>query len=410
MGLIRSISSTTWLRIALINFLLVGLLGLLMRLKMILPMPWINQKFLLHAHSHFAFTGWVTHALMVLVLVVVARQWNLTKKGQWLVLANIFTAYGMLVTFMLQGYALYSITFSTLNILVSFFFAAYVWNLTKNQWFRMAVFLLVFSSIGTFFLSYLMVTHNLDSRKQLAAVYFYLHFQYNGWFLFACLGLLHSWLKSTGITMRREKMLYTVTALASIPTYFLSVLWWKDMPTWLYVVVVVVTLAQLVAWFIWLIEFSRKFPVLNRTLSKLTAITLLVVGAALSIKVVLQALSLVPELSQLAYGYRPIVIGYLHLILLMVISLFIVAYLIGNHVLRENKWVRIGMYVTISGIVLNELLLMVQGLSGMLRVYVPYTAQGLAGASVVICLGLLIVCCGQYQKKSPVSTGDYHSF
>lgn len=410
MGLIRSISSTTWLRIALINFLLVGLLGLLMRLKMILPMPWINQKFLLHAHSHFAFTGWVTHALMVLVLVVVARQWNLTKKGQWLVLANIFTAYGMLVTFMIQGYALYSITFSTLNILVSFFFAAYVWNLTKNQWFRMAVFLLVFSSIGTFFLSYLMVTHNLDSRKQLAAVYFYLHFQYNGWFLFACLGLLHSWLKSTGITMRREKMLYTVTALASIPTYFLSVLWWKDMPTWLYVVVVVVTLAQLVAWFIWLIEFSRKFPVLNRTLSKLTAITLLVVGAALSIKVVLQALSLVPELSQLAYGYRPIVIGYLHLILLMVISLFIVAYLIGNHVLRENRWVRIGMYVTISGIVLNELLLMVQGLSGMLRVYVPYTAQGLAGASVVICLGLLIVCCGQYQKKSPVSTGDYHSF
>ena len=410
MGLIRSISSTTWLRIALINFLLVGLLGLLMRLKMILPMPWINQKFLLHAHSHFAFTGCVTHALMVLFLVVVARQWNLTKKGQWLVLANIFTAYGMLLTFMIHGYALYSITFSTLNILVSFFFAAYVWNLTKNQWFRMAVFLLVFSSIGTFFLSYLMVTHNLDSRKQLAAVYFYLHFQYNGWFLFACLGLLHSWLKSTGITMRREKMLYTVTALASIPTYFLSVLWWKDMPTWLYVVVVVVTLAQLVAWFIWLIEFSRKFPVLNRTLSKLTAITLLVVGSALSIKVVLQALSLVPELSQLAYGYRPIVIGYLHLILLMVISLFIVAYLIGNHVLRENRWVRIGMYVTISGIVLNELLLMVQGLSGMLRVYVPYTAQGLAGASVVICLGLLIVCCGQYQKKSPVSTGDYHSF
>lgn len=402
-------SPTFWLRLAMFNFLIVGLLGLVMRFKMILPMPWVNQKFLLHSHSHFAFSGWVTHALMVLVLAVISREAGLATQARRLILANLVTAYGMLFTFIWQGYAFFSITFSTLSILVSYWFAGFVWKALKtspgegwtrltSKWIRGALVLLVFSSLGTFVLSYLMATNNVDSRKQLAAVYFYLHFQYNGWFLFACLGLLHQWLHRHGVILKRTGMLFSVFALAVVPTYFLSVLWWK-MPAWLYALVVIAALGQLVAWVAWSAEWWRKASAMRLFSSPLVRFMLVVVALAFTIKLLLQAFSLHPDLSQLAYGYRPIVIGYLHLILLMVISLFIWAYAMGNGVLVENSRVRMGAYLAIGGIVLNELLLMTQGLSGLFRVYVPYTAQALAGASILICLGIFLGLWGQRSQK-----------
>ena len=50
---------------------------------------------------------------------------------------------------------------------------------------------------------------------------------------------------------------------------------------------------------------------------------LLFVGFALSAKFLLQLGSTIPALSQLGFGFRPIVIAYLHLVLLAVISLFL---------------------------------------------------------------------------------------
>lgn len=419
MNSLQRISTQVWLKIALFNLLLVGILGLTMRLKMILPLPWINQKFLLHAHSHFAFAGWVTHALMALVLIVLSKslkespggRQSMSPRAQYLVLANLLTSYGMLGTFLVQGYALYSITFSTLSIVVSYFFAAHIWKLTKSQqehqsrtmvnhWFRAAVLLLVFSSLGTFVLSYLMATHNIDARKQLAAVYFYLHFQYNGWFLFACFGLFHHWLQQHGIHLKRAGTLFRVFTAASLPTYFLSVLWWKDMPDWLYWLVVFLTIAQLMAWTYWFMEVMGRRKEFKAVSSILVRVIWLVVGLALCIKLLLQALSLFPDLSQLAYGYRPIVIGYLHLVLLVIVSLFILAYAFSDKHLIENKLSKVGMYLSLIGILLNEVILMVQGLSGMLRIYVDHTHQSLVVASAMICMGMVLALMGQFKNRS----------
>lgn len=415
----KNSSSHPWLLLAVVNLFIVGILGLLMRLKMIMPLTWLNQKFLLHAHSHFAFSGWVSHALMVLVLTMFCLGYRnsgglrFNKTQQWLVLGNLITAYGMLITFIFQGYAFYSIAAASLSVLISYIFSAYVWrNGLKSQqdegemsrigrsWIRASLVLLVLSSFGTFALSYLMANHNMDARKQLAAVYFYLHFQYNGWFLFACLGLFHHWLGRQGIQLKRSALLFRVFAVAVIPTYFLSVLWWKDMPGWLYALVVLVTIAQLLAWVIWVVEVLSKAAQFKSFASLMVRILLLLVGLAYSVKVLLQALSLIPDLSQLAYGYRPIVIGYLHLILLVVISLFILSYIFAHHYLHENRIVRAGVYTAVTGILLNEVILMVQGLSGMLRIYVDHTHQLLVVASTIICLGLLVALLGQTKKSS----------
>src|SRR5690554_1971563 len=415
MAFLKSITPKKWLTIAVLNFLIVGLLGLMMRLKMIIPMPWMHQKFFLHAHSHFAFSGWVTHALMVLLLVGVLKTVQSTSnsrdlwKGNLLIMANLVTSYGMLVSFVLQGYGRYSITFATLSIFVSYFFAAYVWKRcaqwarTKDQmlvcnWFKGALVFFVLSSLGTFALSYLMMIRSVDTHKQLASVYFYLHFQYNGWFLFACLGLFHHWLQTRGIYLKRAKVLLYTFAGACIPTYFLSVLWWKNMPDWVYGLVVIASIAQLIVWFVWLVELWKKKALLRPHSTLMVRFLLLVVGVSFSIKLVLQALSLIPELSQFAYGFRPIVIGYLHLVLLVIISLFIMALLFMNNCLQENLIVRAGVIMTVFGILFNEVVLMLQGLAGMLRIFIHHTHQMLVVASAIICFGLIVVLLGQLRR------------
>jgi hypothetical protein len=109
----------------------------------------------------------------------------------------------MLVFFIIQGYGLFSIIFSTASIVVACVFAYYFIkdlklisdeDMSKN-WFKVALFFNVISSLGTFALAYMMITKNIHQNEYLASIYYYLHFQYNGWFFFACMGLLFSFLQ-----------------------------------------------------------------------------------------------------------------------------------------------------------------------------------------------------------------------
>ncbi|MGB4845177.1 MAG: hypothetical protein WBP16_11990, partial [Ferruginibacter sp.] len=95
-----------WLKIALINLLIVATLGVVLRYKILFPLPFVDQKHLLHGHSHFAFAGWITQALMTLLVIYLARQTEkpIYKKYRWLLLANLLTAYGMLIAFPIEGY------------------------------------------------------------------------------------------------------------------------------------------------------------------------------------------------------------------------------------------------------------------------------------------------------------------
>ena len=182
-----------WLRICLLNLLLVAILGLILRYKIAFYLPFVEQKYLLHSHSHFAFSGWVTQALMVLLVHYLATQHGewIVRKYRWLLYANLFTAYGMLLSFVLQGYAFYSISFSTLSIVVSYVFAFFCWRdltLAKNKisgwWIKAALVFSILSSIGAFGLAYMMANKIVSQDLYFGAIYFFLHFQYNGWFLF----------------------------------------------------------------------------------------------------------------------------------------------------------------------------------------------------------------------------------
>ena len=57
------------LHISIFNLTIVAFLGVLMRYKIGFEFPFFDQKNIQHAHSHFAFTGWITRTLFVLMLL-----------------------------------------------------------------------------------------------------------------------------------------------------------------------------------------------------------------------------------------------------------------------------------------------------------------------------------------------------
>jgi len=324
-----------WLKIALLNLLVVASLGVILRYKILYPLQFIDQKHLLHGHSHFAFAGWISQAIMVLLVAYLIKQSGDSsyKRYKWLLYANLFTAYGMLVAFPIEGYGLFSIIFSTASIFVSYVFAIFFWrdlnNLDSKKpshlWFKAAVLFNALSSLGAFALTIMMVSKVIHQNWYLAAEYFYLHFQYNGWFFFACMGLFTVYISRFNISKNALTKIFRFFAFAVVPAYFLSALW-MDLPVWIYALVILAAFAQVIGW-IWLVNLLKTNWLLLKPNFSVTSKYILAFSAvALSAKLFLQLGSTIPSLSDLAFGFRPIVIGYLHLVLLGVITLFILSY------------------------------------------------------------------------------------
>jgi len=408
-----------WIQVALINFCVVALAGIIMRYKINFPLPFVNQKYLLHAHSHFAFTGWVALVLMALMIDYLQHHNVNTnyKKYHWILLANCITAYGMFFSFIVEGYAFYSITFSTLSIFISYFFIFYFWlDLNKvldesyaSKWFKTALILWALSSLGAFTLAYLMANHIAVQDYYFAAVYFFLHFQYNGWFLFACFGLLFSYLYEKGFLSvgAINKKLFIVMTITVGPTYVLSILWLR-LPKALHIIADISGILQLLVlyYFIKLVPLVIKFfpPVkatILRRLTKTTSFLWIMASVAFIIKIILQMLSIIPFLSHYAFGFRPIVIGYLHLSFLGIISFFILGYI--NQVLNvfQRHISTAGVLIFVAGVLIQEITLMNQGLEAIEVEPLPYANIILFCTAIVMGIGLIWIALKVNQVKKP---------
>ncbi len=399
-----------WLRISLFNLMLIAAIGVILRYKIAFALPIIDQKHLLHAHSHFAFSGWISQVLMVLMIQYLARFTGdgIFKKYRLLLNINLFTAYGMLVCFFWQGYGLFSISFSTLSIINAYWFAIRYWKdlgalpkkTISQHWFRAALLFYSISSVGAFSLAYMMANHIFRETWYLGAVYFFLHFQYNGWFFFAIMGLLSSRLELLMPETRIPRIVFWLFALACIPAYFLSALW-MPIPWYIYLLVLLSALAQCAGWGLYIKHLLRYRNQIKEIFSLKAKPILLLAAAALTIKLLLQLGSTHPALSQLAFGFRPIVIGYLHLVLLGVISLFILGFIVSMNVGVRSPYFMKGLWIFVAGIMLNELLLMLQGITGLSYIMIPLINELLLGAAIVMLLGAAIFNAFFFKKELP---------
>ncbi len=149
-----------WLRFSIVNLFIVAVLGLLMRYKIGFEFPYFDQKNIQHSHSHFAFAGWISHTLIVLMIIFLEKKavnkfQNFYKNYNSILSLNLICAYGMLISFIIEGYGAISIFFSTMSIIVSYAFGYRFWNDLKFvekenlsiNWFKGAIFFNVLSSI-----------------------------------------------------------------------------------------------------------------------------------------------------------------------------------------------------------------------------------------------------------------------
>lgn len=397
-----------WLRIALVNLGVVALLGVTLRYKIAFSLPFIDQKNLLHGHSHFAFAGWITQAIMILLVYYLYKnkQENLFKRYAWIIFSNLIIAFGMLISFAIQGYSFFSILFSTLCIFVSYIFAFYLWkdlnklkvNRNSHLWFKAALIFSVMSSVGPFCLAYMMSSHAINQKLYLVSVYYFLHFQYNGWFLFACMGLFISKLTVLSREEKRFKTIFWIFALSCIPSYFLSALW-LPIPKVIYIIVVISAVMQFVGW-IWFVKIIRNhISILKKEISNPGIWLMALAAISMSIKLILQLGSTIPALSQLAFGFRPIVIGYLHLVLLGLFSIFILGFIFSEKVLVVNRTVTIGIVIFVSGVFINEILLMTQGIFALATESIPHISELLFAAAIIIFTGILLVNIKQFPSS-----------
>lgn len=395
----KGINYTFWYRLGLFNLLIVALIGALIRYKMVASLPWLNHKFWLHGHSHFAFNGWITLVLMTASISIVTKS-NLSAKSarifRWLLMGQAISAYGMLLSFPVQGYAPLSIFFSSSSIFVAYCFC---YQLAKHLTtstlhtsvvlaIRAAMVFLILSSLCTFSLALLMVSQSGNQPMYFSALYFFLHFQYNGWFLFAIAAILIHQALQMGVAIPPQ--LYHAIkwlAIACLPAVLLSLLWMK-LPALVYWIATLAAIAQVIPIFIYYKSIFRFFHQVIAALTGSSKILWITAFIALVLKLLLQLFSTLPWLSKYAFAYRPVVIAYLHLILLGFVTCFLLGYLFNLSTFSAaSSSARNGVRLFLTGFILTEASLFLQGLGYIGWVNIPFIQPSLLVAALLMAIG-----------------------
>ncbi len=404
--------SSFWLKMALFNFLLIALIGVLMRYKILYSFPFLDQKNLQQAHSHFAFYGFITHTVYVL-MVKYLQKINPSvpmKKYDWLINANLFSSFAMLALFVYGGYFWGSIVASAVALLISFVYAFYFYKDSKVledlslKWFRAGLFFAIISSLGVFTLSYMKSGGSVSRNLFLAAEYFYLHFQYNGFFSFSCIGLLlYAIREAEGfVSTKTNNLLFWLMFAGCLVGFGLSVLW-LEVPIYIYSIIVISALAQTFGAVLLFNTVKKNWISLVLKWSPMQRFVLLFVGLAFGVKILLQLGSTVPALSQFAFGFRTVVIAYLHLVLLMGIATFLLNQILATNQFLITKNTLLGLKFYLAGTFLTEVVLGVMGILSIKYISLPYANEMLLLFSALVFVGLLFIQLNLKKRQHPIS-------
>lgn len=340
-------------------------LGLFMRYMTSFAVPGVTFGYILHAHSHVMFLGWIFNMLVSGFM----KEFCNTKPLRisfWLMQVPMA---GILLSFPLQGYAFYSILFSSLHTIISFVFIGFYVKATVGrhslalQLSKASLLFFVIASIAPFYVGYLKAQGLEHTDLYRFAIYFYLHFQYNGCFFFGALSLFINLfeIRMSPGQLGRVRSACLLYFTAAFPAYALSMLWAS--PGLMFNVVgFLAGVIQILAFVLMTGPLRAAFRSLSPPFTSEVNILVATVAILLAAKLVLQLLSPFEALSIMANEYRSIVIAYLHLMLVGVITLFLFAWLVIRRIASSSMtW---GTYVLMAGFAGSELLLILTPLNG----------------------------------------------
>lgn len=382
------------IKIALAYFFIIALLGVSLRVFSVIDVP-IHYRHIVHAHSHLALLGWVYTALTSLLYFLYLRNKSITKFYKVLFWSTQATIVGMLFTFPFTGYALFSITFSTLFLIASYLFT-YLFlkysskterKLPSHLLFRTALWYMVLSSIGPWALGGIMATEGTGSSWYRNAIYFYLHFQYNGWFLVALCGLFFRMLEQLGVRLspRNFNWFYSLLQVGVILTFFISILWMEPHPI-VYILAGVGGILQMVAFSILFGKVLYERFTLSVKLPATTKMFFKFAGFCLSVKLIAQFMGVFPAPAKIISGNIDFVISYLHWVFLGFVTAGLLAFLYHYRLATITKSA-FRFYVV--AFFLTEILIFYRGATSVFNLApLPYLAEWLSLASLLLLMAV----------------------
>ncbi len=347
--------------------MIVALVGTYLRLLFVYPLDVFIYENILHSHSHTALLGWIYNALFLAILYfylpdkIGSTKYNLLF---WLTQISII---GMLLTFAWQGYASFSIAFSTMHIFCTYAFIMFFLYDTKKldqnslplKFITAGLFFLFLSSLGPWALVTVIMKGLAGTDLYSQVIYFYLHFQYNGWFIFSLIGLWLGFFHRRGAVFNPKHSANAFNTLfySTIGTYALSLLGFK-IPVFIWVIAFLSASAQLFGLrFLYILLFQNEAKVFFE-LPRLAQLLFRLCFFALLLKVIFQFLSVLPAVGSVAYINRDVAIGFIHLVMLGVVTIGLLGWYGGKGLINVNSiLVKTGTLLFIAGLIFNELIL-----------------------------------------------------
>jgi len=390
-----------WVSLSLFNLSVVTLLGLILRSKMLFELPIIDYNHLLTAHSHFAFGGWVTLALMVLMVNVFLTD---SQKGQpiyQVIFWGIFISiWGLLLTLPFVEYLDLANYLSALFFLITYIFSwIFIKDIRKSKVSKTIMLLsvtsvvcLVLSSVATLVLAFLFVSKSLNVALYHDALFSYLHLQYNGFFTLAVFALFFHKLESKlPAEVQMSIFRFSVTLVISIlPSMFLSY-HWHDYGMLFHIIAIsgsILILLSLGWFFIVVKSLLKVYKLVSPVIRFLGVLSL----GAFMLKMFLQSFTIIDFVGNIVFGDRSIIMGFLHLVFLGFVTLFLLAYFAQTGFLNIQKtFTKFSLVFFAIGIVFNEILLWSQGIVTLFIKRSDSFPWLLWGAGVWLCIGAILI-------------------
>lgn len=398
----KSVEQSNWLRqwvgTGLVLFVLASLFGAMMRYVFVWPLPAVNYKYILHAHSHLALMGWGFTILSGLLIATFIPNTG-AKRGYFRVLGiNILSGTGMLVFFPYQGYGPFSIAFSTLHLVAAYLFAILFLKDLKGQSSfvvrgpaRWAVYWMLISSLGLWALGPLGIWLGKAHPVYLASIQFFLHFQIHGWFVYAMMALIITHWNRWGGMYQPKPYAFPLLQMSLIFTLALSLHWIHPHPAFIWINRLGVVL-QAVAFWKYLSPILFKLNAFQNTARHITR-SLWITGLwSLAAKAIFQLMTLLPAVAEASFTIRNFFIGFVHLIMLGAVSSSAFAIVLSLNVFKESQAGYMGYWSFLAAFWGTEILLFYQGFN-------LWTEQGflpgyhglLLAASLLFPLSLIMI-------------------
>ena len=364
---------------AFLYFIITILLGLSLRVSYIADV-FFNIRHVTHSHSHIGLLGWIYTILSSLICQYFLRETD-RKPYFILFLCTQFCILGMLFSFPFGGYFLYSIIFSSLFIICTYWFSILFLKRSKKYNFirfsisksvdvendkplslkfvHWGIYFLILSSIGIWLLPVAIVKAGKGSDWYNSALYFFLHFQYNGWFLAVLFGLLVGEIEHKSLlnSKRLKGALYNFV-IGTIGSVTLSWVGFFNEPI-LYIIGNISVFLLLASIF----ELYRAYMQLEKPAFLMQMFLLLCM-----LKTIFMFLGSFPWIAEVVLPNREFVISYLHFTFLGVIGFGVLHFLEKNLHIHFPYW-SLSLYTT--AFVGSEILITYKGIAILCELFVP---------------------------------------